>query len=96
MPQGLQTFDAAGNVVLDTSKLVMKRFASLPITVTGTALNTVGVSVPPTQSILAVAITPLSVGAVAERIETEVGSGQFTWRARQNDGLNYRLDVMIV
>jgi hypothetical protein len=96
MPQGLQTFNEAGSVVLDTTKLVIKRVTSIPITVANTSLNTVPVSVPATQSILGVTVTPVSGSALVERIEADFDASNVKWKARTNDGQNYRLDVMMV
>lgn len=96
MPQGLQIFDAAGNVVLDTSKLVMKRMISYPVTVTGTTPNTIPLSVPPTNTVLGVVTVPVSTSAVPERIATDVSGSDLVWSSRLNDGQSYRLDVLIV
>lgn len=95
MPQGLQVFDAAGNVLLDTSKLVIKRMIAYPVTVTGTSPNTIALSVPATNTVLGAIAVPVSAGAASEVIGIELSGSNLIWTARVNNGLNYNLNVLI-
>jgi hypothetical protein len=96
MPQGLQVFDAAGNILLDTSTIVMKRMISYPVTVTSTSPNTIALTIPSTNTVLGAIAVPVSTGATSEVIGIELSGSDLIWTARVNNGLNYSLDVLIV
>ena len=95
MPQGLQVFDAAGNILLDTSTIVMKRMISYPVTVTSTSPNTIDLTIPSTNTVLGAIAVPVSTGAASEVIGIELSGSNLIWTARVNNGLNYSLDVLI-
>jgi hypothetical protein len=95
MPQGLQVFDAAGNILLDTSTIVMKRMISYPVTVTSTSPNTIALTIPSTNTVLGAIAVPVSAGAASEVIGIELSGSDLIWTARVNNGLNYSLDVLI-
>lgn len=96
MPQGLQVFDASGNVLLDTSTIVMKRMIAYPVTVTSTSPNTIALSVPTTNTVLGAIAIPVSTGAASEVIGIELSGSDLIWTARENNGLSYSLNVLIV
>lgn len=92
MPQGLQVWDAAGNLVLDTSTKVLKRGSQITFTASTTTDQTV--PVPSGATYAAISAVPTTSGGDASLISGEVSGSNLVYKARVADGNTYTLNVM--
>lgn len=93
MSYGMQVWDAAGTLILDTSTKVLKSAVLIDFTANTTAVQSL--PLPGDVSFVAVSAKPVSGGGDARVIESEQVGQELRYRARQVDNLDYQLNVVM-